>query len=151
MSFTRSGVNVSHQADFAKVELLEASFNKTPASIRIIVRELLLHLSEAQAIRNQLIGINADLIFAGGTTKAGNVNDIGNSLEILLDHPVFDRFQLHHVVLRIRAAEREEVDLPDWTPVSSHLRYYTNWQGHLRESFENTLPVPGILFHIIEN
>jgi hypothetical protein len=85
-------LDVPYQAYFAEIELLEACFDKASARIRIVVRELLLHLGQAQSISNQLVGINANLIFAGGTAKAGNVNDIGNSLEVFLDHPIFDRF-----------------------------------------------------------
>ena len=85
--------DVPYQAYFADIDLLEACFDEASARIRIVVGELLLHLGEAQSVGNQFIGVNANLIFAGGAAKARNINNIGNSFEVFLDHPVFDRFQ----------------------------------------------------------
>jgi hypothetical protein len=71
-------VNVSDQAYFADVDLLKTGLNETSARVGIVVRELLLDLGEAQPIRDELVGINADLILARRTAKAGNVHNIGN-------------------------------------------------------------------------
>ena len=135
MSFTRSGVPLlvvrtvfsmswtfPHQAHFADVDLLQARFDEAAAGVGVVVGELLLHLRQAQAVGDQLVGIDAHLVFARGAAEAGDVHDVGHGLEILLHHPVFERFQFHHVVLRIGAVQGEEVDLADGAPVGAHLR-----------------------------
>ena len=108
MSLTRSGVpflvrmtvcsmscDVIDQPDFADVDLLQALLNETAAGIGVVVGELLLDLGEAQAVGDQFVGIDADLIFAGGAAEAGDVDDIGNGFEIFFDDPVFERLQFH--------------------------------------------------------
>ena len=77
MSFTRSGVpflvsqdrvfdivHVPDQPHFPDVDLLQAGFEEAAAGIDVVVGELLLHLAETQPVGDQLIGIDAHLIFA---------------------------------------------------------------------------------------
>ena len=121
----------SDQAHFPNVDLLQTGFDEAPAGIHVVVGELLLHLGEAEAVRDQFVGIDADLVFARGSAETGNVDDVGHGFQILLDDPVFDRLQLHDVVVRIGAMEREEVDLARGTPVRAHRRHYARRQGNL--------------------
>ena len=93
-------VNVIDQADLADVDLLQAFLNETAAGIGVVVGELLLDLGEAQTVGDEFVGIEANLVFAGGTAEAGDVDDVGDGLEIFFDDPVFDGLQLHRVVLR---------------------------------------------------
>src|SRR6266851_1903045 len=60
---------VSDQAHFPNIDLLQTRLDEAPARVSIVVCELLLHLSEAESIRDQLIWINADLIFACRTAE----------------------------------------------------------------------------------
>src|SRR5713226_768740 len=147
----RDVLYVPDQTHFPNIDLLQAGFDKAPARVGIVVCELLPHLGKAQSIRDQLIGINANLIFAGRTAETGDIDDVGDGLEVLFDHPVFDRFQLHHVVVRVRAFQREEVDLADRAPVRAHLWHDARRQSHLREPLQNPLPVPRVLLFIVEN
>src|SRR3974377_448691 len=62
------------QAYFPNVDLLLASFDKATACIGIAVGELLLHLREAEPVGNQLVGVQAHLVFAGWSAKTGNVD-----------------------------------------------------------------------------
>src|SRR6266852_4199290 len=142
---------IPDQADFADIDLLQTGFDEAATCIGVVVCELLLHLGEAQSVRDQFIGIHADLVFAGRTAETGNIDDIGDGLEVLFDYPIFDRFQLHHVVVGIRAFQREEVDLADGAPVAAHLWHDTGRQSNLREPLQNPLPVPRILLFIVEN
>ena len=77
MSFTRSGVpflrvdhrlfdvvNVLEQTDFADIHLLHPSSMKLPPRIGIVVGKLLLHLADVQSIGDQLVRIDAHLVFA---------------------------------------------------------------------------------------
>ena len=52
--FSMSSTSVE-QADRAHVDLLQARFDEAAAGVDVVVRELLLHLPDAQAIRNQLV------------------------------------------------------------------------------------------------
>ena len=113
---------VLDQAHFGDVDLLQAGFDKASAGVGVVVGELLLHLADAQSVGDQLVGVHANLIFARRAAEAGHIDDIRNGLEILLDHPVFDRLQLHHVVRRVGAVQREEIDLACGAPVGLHLR-----------------------------
>ena len=92
MSLTRSGVpllvimtvfsislDVSDQTHFADIDLLQAGLDKAAAGIDVVVGELLLHLGEAEPVSDQLVGIDANLVFARGAAEAGNVDDIRNS------------------------------------------------------------------------
>ena len=113
--------HVPDEPDFANVDLLQARLNEAAAGVDIVVGKLLLHLGKAQSVINQLVGIDANLILARRAAKAGNVHDVGNGLEVFFHHPVFNRFQVHDVVLRIGAVQGEEVDLADRAPVGAHL------------------------------
>ena len=95
---------------------------KLPPALILLLRELLLHLGQAESVSDQLVRVDANLIFARGAAEAGNVDDIGHGLEVFLDHPIFERLQFHHVVSRIGAVQGEEIDLADRTPVRAHLR-----------------------------
>lgn len=109
------------------------------------------HLGNAQTVGNQFRGIEADLIFARGAAEACHVDNIGDGFKIFLNRPILDRFQVHHIVLRIGAFQREEIDLPDRAPVRSHLRDHARRQGDLRQPLENPLAIPRVFLFIIEN
>jgi hypothetical protein len=53
--------------------------------------------------------------------------------------------------LRIRAAQRVEVDLADRTPIGAHLWNHTGRQRDLRQALENTLAIPRVELFVIEN
>ncbi len=143
--------HISDQAHFPDIDLLQTGFDEAAARIGIVVGELLLHLGQAETVGDQFVGINAHLIFAGRATEAGNINHVGDGLEVFLDHPILDCLQFHHVVVRILAFQREEVDLADGAPIRTHLGHDPGRQGHLRKPFEDPLPVPGVLLFIFEN
>ena len=140
-----------HQADFAHVDLLQARFHEAAAGVDVVVGELLLHLRQAQTVGDQLIGIDAHLVFARGTAEGGDIHDIRHGFQVLLHHPVFNGFQLHHVVLRIGAVQREEVDLADRAPIGAHLRAARRRQRDLREPLQHALAIPGVVRVIVEN
>src|SRR5208283_3602101 len=92
------------------------------ARVDVVVGKLLLNLGQAQAVGDEFVGIDANLVFAGGAAEAGNIDDIRHCLEVLFHDPVFNGFQLHGVVRGIGAVQGEEIDLSDRTPVRPHLR-----------------------------
>src|SRR5580692_893183 len=139
------------QSDGAHVDLLQPLFYEASSCIGVIGGELLLDLRQAQAVGDQLVRIRPNLIFAGGTTEAGDVDNVRNGFEILFDDPVLNRLQFHRVICRISAVQGEEIDLADGTPVRAHLRHYPRRQGDLAQPFENPLAVPVIIRFVVEN
>ena len=110
------------QSDGADVDLLQTLLDEASAGVDVVVGELLLDLGQAQAVGDEFVGVDANLIFAGGAAEAGNVDDVGHGFEILFDDPVFDGLQFHRVVGRIGAVQGEEINLADRAPVGAHLR-----------------------------
>src|SRR5580698_5971828 len=100
-----------NESDGLHIDLLRAGDDKTTSSIRVVVRKLLLDLSDAQSIRNELVRIKPDLIFLRLTSEARNVYNSGNLLELFLESPILDRLELHHIDFWILALKRVEVDL----------------------------------------
>src|ERR1039457_343539 len=94
-------VNIPHQTHFPNIDLLQTGFDEASTSIGVVVGDLLLHLADAEAVGDQLVWVDANLVFARGSAETGNIHDVGNGLEILLHHPVFNRLQLHDVIRRV--------------------------------------------------
>src|SRR3974390_1161948 len=143
--------DISDQADGTNVDLLQARFDETAPGVGVVVGELLFDLRQAEAVGNQLVRIDADLVFASRPAKTGAVANIGHRLTVLFDDPVFDGLQIHHVIYGIRALQGEEIDLPDGATIRSHLRVDALGQGDLGEPLEHALSIPGILLFIVEN
>src|ERR1700682_1568290 len=108
-------------------------------------------LANAESVGDKLVWIDANLVLACWTAESSNIDDIRDGLQVLLDYPVFNRLQLHHIVVGICAFQREEVNLSDRTPVRAHLRRYARRQGNLRKALQNSFAVPGVLGIIVEN
>jgi hypothetical protein len=102
-------------------------------------------------VGDQLIRIDADLILARGAPEAGYVHHVGHGLENLLDHPILERLQFHHVVLGIGAVQREEVDLADGAPVGSDLRLQAWRQRHLSQTLDDFHAIPIVGGVVVEN
>src|SRR5580704_10354722 len=70
-------VNQSHCAN---IDLLCSLFDKTAAGVCIAVRQLLLDLGETQAVGDQLLGIDANLILAGNSAEGRIVDHVRHRL-----------------------------------------------------------------------
>ncbi len=73
-------VDAIDQADFAHVDLLQAFLDEAAAGVGVVVGELLLDLGQAQAIGDEFVGVNANLVFAGRAAEAGDIDDVGHGL-----------------------------------------------------------------------
>ena len=65
----------------ARTLICWAGLDEVAAAIHVVVGELLLHLRDAQPIGDQLVRIEANLIFARGAAEAGNIHNIRHGLE----------------------------------------------------------------------
>src|SRR5579871_365009 len=144
-------VDTIHKPYFADVDLLQAFLNEASASIGIVIRELLLDLGKTQAVRDQLVRVEANLVLPGRATEAGHVNYVGDGFQALLDGPVLDRFQIHSVIRGIRAMQREEINLANGAPVGAHLRYNPGGQRNLAQTLENAFAIPVVVRVVVKD
>src|ERR1035438_5126308 len=128
------GPELAHGAD---VDLLQAGFDKAAAGVDVVGGQLLLHLTHAEAVGDQLVGIDAHLVFAGSAAEAHDIDDIGNGFELFFQDPVFERLELHEVVAGIGAVQRVPVDLADGAVVGADLRLQAAGQSCLGDALED--------------
>ena len=67
LSFQNGLLDVAHvgeEPEGAHVHLLHPDFNEAAAGVDVVVGELLLHLADAQSVRDELVGIDAHLVLA---------------------------------------------------------------------------------------
>ena len=57
------------QPDHAHVDLLHARLYEAPARVHVVVRKLLLHLADGEAVRDELVRVHPHLVFPGGTAE----------------------------------------------------------------------------------
>ncbi len=73
------------EADFADVDLLLALLDEVAAGVDVVVGDLLLDLADGEAVGDELVGVDADLVLAGDAAEAGDVDDAGDGLELLFE------------------------------------------------------------------
>ena len=61
--------DIPNQSHRAHINLLRALLDKTPARVRVGIRELLFNLRQTQAVGDQLIRVDANLVFASDAAK----------------------------------------------------------------------------------
>ncbi len=147
-------LDVAHGLDLsdgANVDLLQAGFHKAAAGVHVVIGELLLDLPDAQPIGHQLVRLDAYLVLLGDSAEAHHVHDVGNGFELLFEHPVLERFQLHQVELRIGALQRVPIDLADRTVIRSDLRLDAVRKRRRGHPLQHFLPVPVVLRLVVEN
>ena len=115
-------MNTSEEADLTDVDLLLALFDEVAAGIDVVVGDLLLHLADGEAVGDEFVGIDANLILACDTPKAGDIDHAGDGFELLFELPVFERLEIHAVIGGIGGAQGIPVNLSYGTPVGTHLR-----------------------------
>ena len=106
-----------------------------------MLRELLLDLADDEAVGDELVGVDADLIFAGCAAEAGDIDDAGDGLELLFELPILEGLELHVVVGGVGGAEGVPVDLADGAPVGAHLGLQAGGEGDLSEAFEDLIAI----------
>ena len=144
-------LHVADQPDRAHVDLLHARLYEAAARVHVVVRELLLHLADGEAVGDELVRVDADLVFPGGTAEdSTRPRRSGHGLELLHQHPVLQGLQLHGVVCGVRAPERIKVDLADGAEVGADLRLKARRKADHREALQHPLPVPDVVRIVVE-
>ena len=85
--------------------------DETPAGANVVGGERLLDLRDIQAVGNQLVWVNLNLVFTRDATEADHVRYVGHRLEFLGEYPILETLQLHQVIPRVGAGEGVKIDL----------------------------------------
>ncbi len=144
-------VDVGEEANFLHVDLLIALLDEAAAGVDVIGGDLLLDLLDGEAVVDELLGVEDDLVLAGEAAEAGDVDDAGNAAEGFFELPVFDALELHRVDGGVGAPEGVPVDLADGTPVGADLGLKAGGEGDLAEALEDLLAVPVVLAVVVED
>ncbi len=144
-------LDVGNQADGAHVDLLQAGFDEAPAGIHVVIRQLLFDLPDGQAIGDQPARIDSDLIFPRDAAEADNIHHVGHGLELFFKRPVFERLQLHQVILRISAFQRVPVDLANGAVVRPDGWLQIVGKADECQPLQNFLAVPVVFGIVVKN
>ena len=139
------------QPDHAHIDLLHARLDEAAARVHVVVRKLLLHLADAEAVGDELVRVDAHLVFPRGTAEARYIDHVRHGLELFHQHPVLQGLQLHGVICGIRAFQGIEVDLADGAEVGADLGLKARREGHHGDALQDLLPVPGVVRIVVEN
>ena len=82
-------LNTGEEAGGLHVNLLRALLDEAAAAVGVVAGDLLLDLGDAQSIGDELLRIELDLIFLGGSAEAGNIDHPLDALERFFQRPVF--------------------------------------------------------------
>ena len=123
---------------------------KLPPAFTLLFVSACSTCANAEAVGNELVRIHLDLILARDAAEARNIDHVGNRFQLLLDDPIFQRFQLHQIVLRVGALQRVPIQLPDWTVVGPDCGLQVVRQTSPRQPLQHLLPVPIVLRFIVE-
>src|SRR5208337_4691130 len=143
--------DVLDQSHGAHIDRLRSLFNETAAGVGVAVGELLLNLRQAKTVRDQLLRVHANLVFLRNPAEGRVVHHIGDRLDVLVDDPILQRLELHHVVGRIRALQRVPIDLTHGAVIGANLRAHSGRKCDLRKTFKCFLAVPVVVGRIVED
>ena len=93
-------VDRADQADAAHHGGLRADVDGIAADIDVGVADGLQHLRQRQPVGDQLVEIDLQLIGLGLAAPPGDVDDAGHGAETALQHPVLQRLEVEHAVIR---------------------------------------------------
>src|SRR5712692_863847 len=96
-------VGVGHQSDGPNVKSLLAVLDEAAAGVHVVRGQGLLDLADAQAVGDQPVWIDPDLVLAGDAAEAHHIHDVANRFELLFEYPILQRLQLHQVIFGIGA------------------------------------------------
>jgi len=144
-------VDVGEEANLLHVDLLRALLDKAAAGVDVVGGDLLLDLLDGEAVADELLWIEDDLVLAGNTAEAGDVDDTGHAAEGFFELPVLDALELHCVDGGVDALEGVPIDLADGTPIGADLGLKAGGKGDLAETLKDLLAVPVVFAVVVED
>ena len=105
-------VDRADQADAAHHGGLRADVDGVAADIDVGIADGLQHLRQRQAVGDQLVEIDLQLVGLGLAAPAGDVDHAGHGAEAALQHPVLQRLEVEHAVVRrpVQAVAKDFAD-----------------------------------------
>ena len=129
---------------------MRALLDEGAAGVDVIGPESGFDGRDVEAVGDEFVGVEGDLVLAGGAAEAGDVDNAGDCFELLLEGPVFNGFEGHRVVAGIGAFEGVPVDLADGAPVGADLRLEVVGQGDLGGALEDFFAVPVVAARVVK-
>ena len=133
------------------IDLLRPLLDEASSGVGIAVGQLLLHLRQGHTVGDQLVGIDANLVLPRRAAEGRIVHHIRHRPDVLADHPVLQRLQLHDVVRRIGALERVPIDRANRTEIGTHAGGNARRKRDLRKPLQYLLAVPVVVGVVIED
>ena len=131
-------VDRADQADAAHHRGLRADIDGTAADIDVGIADGLQQLRQRQAVGDQLVEVDLQLIGLGPAAPAGDVDHAGHGAETALQHPVLQRLQVQHAVVR-RPGQPIAVDFADGAERRNSRLHVAGQRRHLRQPVQHLL------------
>src|SRR5579862_7900252 len=144
-------VNVSDEADGAHVDLLRALLDEAAAGVGVGIGKLLLYLREAEAVGDELVGIETYLIFTSDAAEGGVVDNIRHGADVLGDDPILQRLHFHQVIRRIGALHGVPVDGTDGAEIGTDASGDTGRERDLRKTLQTLLTIPIVVGIVVKD
>ena len=131
-------VDRADQADAAHHRGLRADIDGVAADIDVGIADRLQQLRQRQAVGDQLVEVDLQLIGLGPAAPAGDVDHAGHGAEAALQHPVLQRLQVQHAVVR-RPRQPVAVDFADGAERRNSRLHVAGQRRHLRQPVQHLL------------
>ncbi|MGY4297252.1 hypothetical protein ACVWXN_005347 [Bradyrhizobium sp. i1.4.4] len=131
-------VDRTDQADAAYHGRLLADIDGVAADIDVGIADRLEQLRQCQAVGDQLVEIDLELVGLALAAPAGDVDDAGHGAEAALQNPVLDGLEIEHAVVR-RTDEAVAEDFADRAERRDLRLHITRQRRELRQAVQDLL------------
>ena len=131
-------VDRADQADAAHHGGLRADIDGVAADIDVGIADGLQQLRQRQAVGDQLVEIDLQLVGLGLAAPAGDVDHAGHGAEAALQHPVLQRLEVEHAVVR-RPGQPVAVDFADRAERRNARLHVARQRRQLRQPVQHLL------------
>ena len=131
-------VDRADQADAAHHGGLRADVDGVATDIDVGIAHRQQQLRQRQAIGDQLVEIDLQLVGLGLAAPAGDIDHAGHGAEAALQHPVLQRLQVEHAVVR-RPDQPVAVDFTDGAERRDPRLHVAGQGRHLRQPVQHLL------------
>ena len=131
-------VDRADQADAAHHGGLRADIDGVAADIDVGIADGLQHLRQRQPVGDQLVEVDLQLVGLGLAAPAGDVDHAGHGAEAALQHPVLQRLEVEHAVVR-RALQPVTIDFADRAERRNARLHVARQRRELRQAVQHLL------------
>ena len=131
-------VDRADQADAAHHGRLRADIDGVAADIDVGIADRLEQLRQRQAVGDQLVEVDLELVGLALAAPAGDVDHAGHGTEAALENPVLDGLEVEHAVVR-RADQAIAEDFANWTERRDLRLHVAGQRRELRQAVQDLL------------